>query len=260
MGFLQSLSKFFGRVFFGLGLSLLLLGIFAQMAFGTVDSLKGKTATVVEDIITSPQSLDLLLQNALPPGTSLDEFKQACAATPDAEECQQLKQLSEDPKEFIRSQPDLQRQLDNQVNQIDQQVSDIIDKAKSYGNYVATTFIISVILIVLGIILVYVGFMDWKESAYTLSVKGAIATGLAAVYYKIGQYAVNGDLLSGYFGGDASLVEPIQKVIAEWINPIFNKLFFFSVGLAVFFIIVAVAMHFFKKKGLKKGNKESKSS
>ncbi|MBI4158743.1 hypothetical protein HY500_00610 [Candidatus Woesearchaeota archaeon] len=258
MGFLQSLSKFFGRVFFGIGLSLLLLGVFAQMAFGTIDSLKGKTATVVEDVITSPENLNLLLQNVLPPGVSLDEFKQACAATPNTEECQQIKQLSEDPKGFIKSQPDLQKQIDDQVKQADQQVNDVIDRAKNYGSYVATTFIISIILILLGIILVYVGFMNWKESAYILSVKGAIATGLAAVYYKIAQSAVNGDLLSSYFGENASLIEPIQKVLAEWINPIFNKMFFLSTGLAVLFIIFAVGMYFFKKKDLKKGNKESK--
>ncbi|MBI2106612.1 hypothetical protein HYT57_01395 [Candidatus Woesearchaeota archaeon] len=200
MAFLQSLSKFFGRVFFGLGLSLLLLGIFAQAALGTIDSLKGKTRTVVEEIITTPENLDLLVQSTLPSGTSIDQFKQLCESNPNTEECIQFKQFTDDPKAFIQSQPELQQQLDSQVNQIDQKVSEIIDKAKLYGDYFNYSLILAIVLIVLGIVLVYIGLMDWKESAYTLSIKGAIATGLAAVYYKLGQYSISGDTISKQLG------------------------------------------------------------
>ncbi len=258
MAFLQSLSKFFGRIFFGVGLSLLLLGIFAQMAFGTIDSLKGKTKTIVEDIIASPENLDLLTQSALPQGDSLEQFKRACAINPSTEECKQLEQLTKDPKTFIKSKPELQKQLDDQVNQIDQQVNGLIDRAKNYGVYTNYTLILAAVLIILGIILVYLGFMDWKESTYTLSVKGAIATGLAAVYYKIGQYFLNGDILSNQLGYGTSFVEPLQRVVVEWINPVFNKVFFLSLSLTIFFVIVAIGLYFIKKKDLKKSNKENK--
>lgn len=259
MAFLQSLSKFFGRVFFGLGISLLLLGIFAQTALGTIDSLKGKTKDVVGDIITTPDNLDVLAQSFLPPGTSLDEFKQSCEINPNTEECIQFKQFTDDPKAFIQSQPELQQQLDSQVNQIDQKVSDIIDRAKLYGGYVNYTLILAIVLIVLGIILVYFGFMDWKESTYTLSVKGAVAAGLATVYYKLGQYYISGDTISKQLGYDASLIEPLQKVILEWINPVFNKVFFISLGMTVFFVVIAIWLYFLKKKDLKKSNKENKT-
>jgi len=258
MGFLQSLSKFFGRVFFGIGLSLLLLGIFAQAAFGTIDSLKGKTKTVVENIITSPENLDLLIQIALPQGVSLEQFKQLCEVDSSTEECKQLEQLTKDPKAFIKSKPQLQKQLDDQVNPIDQQVNGLIDQAKSYGTYITYTLIFAVILIILGIILVYLGSMNWKESVYTLSIKGAIATGLAAVYYRIGQYFINRDSLSNQLVYDASLVKPLQGVIADWINPVFNKMLLLSLGLTVLFAITAVGIYFLKKKDLKKGNKENR--
>ena len=254
MAFLQSLSKFFGRIFFGLGISLLLLGIFTQAALGTIDSLKGKTGVVVEELITAPENLDLLAQSALPPGTSIEQFKQLCEINPNTEECKMFKQFTENPKAFIQSQPELQKQLDTQINQIDQKVGDIIDNVKLYSKYVSYLFIIAIVLIILGIVLVYVGFMDWKESAYSLSVRGAIAAGLALVYYKLGQYLIAGDTISKQIGFDASLVEPLQKVILEWINPVFNKVFFISLGLTVFFIICAVGLYFFKKKDLKKSN------
>lgn len=250
MGMLGWVSRFLGGAFFGLGLTLLLAGILAGYVTGDVDVLRGKGEELVESLFASPEFLEtLMLQESQ--YSSLEEIRSVCETNSEIEECYILRQIEENPKELVENNPSLSQG----VNEVNKQIDELADKIKSFEQASKKVITGSVVLIVLGVLFTFLGYMDWKKASYKICVKGAVTSGLAAIYYKVIQNLLVGDLLAEKIQIGAIPLAPVKELLAAWITPAFDKIFVLALSLTIIFILLAVGFYFLKKKDLKKDNK-----
>ena len=252
MGILNGISKFFGSTFFGLGISLFLLGLLVGFAIDDVDNLRGKGDEVIVAMFSSPDFLENLMEQGNSKYSGLEEVRVICAENPNEEGCDLLRQIEEDPNTFVQNNTELKSGVDQLNSQIEEMIA-ATKKAEQISNNIVLA---SIVLIVLGIVLIYLGWMDWKEAGQRIFVKSAVLVGLAAAYYKLIQTLLIGDLLANEIQIGVVPLEPIKNILAEWINPAFNKIFYISLGIAIISVILAIGIYYLKEKDLKKDNQE----
>ncbi len=250
MEILKAISRFFGGAFFGLGLTLLLFGLLTGFVINDVDLLRGKGEEVVVGMFSSPEFLEGLIQQGSP-GKTLEEVKAECNEAPDKEGCDILRQMEDDPRAFVQNNPNFAKGVED----LNKQIDSLADGVKGFEFVSMAVIAGSIVLIVLGVLFIFLGNMDWRKAGYSICVKGAVTTGLAAVYYKVIQGLLAGDVLASKIKLGAVPLGPIKDLLSGWINPVFNKIFIINLGLAVIFILSAIGFYFLKKKDLKKGNK-----
>ena len=251
MELLKRISKFFGGAFFGIGLTLLLFGIFAGFVIDDAEVLRGRGEEIIVGMFSSPEFLESLMQRGENSGKTLEDVKALCQSNPEIEECKILKQLEEDPKAFVGSNPDFKKGTDD----LNKQIDGLVDGLNNFKPASKAILVGSSALIVLGLVFIFLGYMDWKKASYKVSVKAAILTGLAAIYYKLIQKLLIGDLLVNKINLGGFPLAPIKDFLAGWVNPVFNKMFILCLVLTVVFVILGIVFYYLKEKDLKKGNK-----